>query len=41
MTAEEVRDSALFVAGALDEKMGGPSEELTPSAVAAHASTGK
>jgi Protein of unknown function (DUF1549)/Protein of unknown function (DUF1553)/Planctomycete cytochrome C len=32
MTAEEVRDSALFVAGALDEKMGGPSEELTPSA---------
>ena len=32
MSAEEVRDSALFVAGALDEKMGGPSEELTPSA---------
>jgi len=32
MTAEEVRDSALFAAGALDEKMGGPSEELTPSA---------
>jgi cytochrome c553/mono/diheme cytochrome c family protein len=32
MTAEEVRDSALFVAGALDEKMGGPSEELSPSA---------
>ena len=32
MTAEEVRDSALFVAGQLDEKMGGPSEELTPSA---------
>jgi cytochrome c553 len=32
MMAEEVRDSALFVAGALDEKMGGPSEELTPSA---------
>ena len=32
MTAEEVRDAALFVAGALDEKMGGPSEELTPSA---------
>jgi mono/diheme cytochrome c family protein len=31
MTAEELRDSALFVAGALDEKMGGPSEELTPS----------
>ncbi len=32
MTAEEVRDSALFVAGTLDDKMGGPSEELTPSA---------
>ena len=32
MAAEEVRDSALFVAGQLDEKMGGPSEELTPSA---------
>jgi cytochrome c553 len=32
MTAEEVRDAALFVAGALDEKVGGPSEELTPSA---------
>lgn len=32
MTAEELRDSALFVAGVLDEKMGGPSEELTPSA---------
>jgi hypothetical protein len=32
MAAEEVRDSALFVAGALDDKMGGPSEELTPSA---------
>jgi hypothetical protein len=32
MTAEEVRDSALFVAGVLDEKLGGPSEELTPSA---------
>jgi hypothetical protein len=32
MTAEEVRDSMLSVAGALDEKMGGPSEELTPSA---------
>ena len=30
MTAEELRDSALFVAGVLDEKMGGPSEELTP-----------
>ena len=32
MTAEEVRDAALFVAGSLDDKMGGPSEELTPSA---------
>jgi hypothetical protein len=32
LTAEEVRDSTLFAAGALDEKMGGPSEELTPSA---------
>jgi len=31
MTAEELRDSALFVAGVLDDKMGGPSEELTPS----------
>jgi cytochrome c553 len=32
MTAEELRDSMLAAAGALDEKMGGPSEELTPSA---------
>ena len=32
MTAEEVRDASLFVAGTLDMKMGGPSEELTPSA---------
>jgi cytochrome c553 len=32
LSAEEVRDSALFVAGALDDKMGGPSEELTSSA---------
>ena len=32
MTAEEVRDSALFIAGALDDRMGGPSEELTPAA---------
>jgi hypothetical protein len=32
MTAEELRDSALFVAGGLDEKRGGPSEELTPTA---------
>src|SRR5262249_14924640 len=32
MTAEEVRDSSLFVAGALDDKMGGPSEDLIASA---------
>lgn len=32
LSAEEVRDSALFVAGALDDKMGGPSEELTSAA---------
>jgi cytochrome c553 len=32
MTAEELRDAMLYVAGALDEKVGGPSEELTPSA---------
>ncbi len=30
MTAEQVRDSLLFVAGALDTKMGGPSAPLTP-----------
>jgi mono/diheme cytochrome c family protein len=30
MTAEQVRDSLLFVAGALDTKMGGPSIPLTP-----------
>jgi len=30
MTAEQIRDSALFVSGALDEKMAGPSEKLTP-----------
>jgi mono/diheme cytochrome c family protein len=30
MTAEEVRDSLLFVAGALDPKAGGPSTPLTP-----------
>jgi hypothetical protein len=30
MTAEEVRDSLLFVAGRLDTKMGGPSAQLTP-----------
>ena len=28
--AEEIRDSMLFVSGALNEKAGGPSEELTP-----------
>jgi len=31
MTAEQVRDSLLAISGALDEKMGGPSELLTPS----------
>ena len=31
MTAEELRDSTLFVAGVLEHKMGGPSEDLTPS----------
>jgi mono/diheme cytochrome c family protein len=30
MTAEQIRDSVLFVAGALDEKSGGPSAPLTP-----------
>jgi hypothetical protein len=30
MTAEQVRDSLLFVAGGLDTKMGGPSAQLTP-----------
>jgi hypothetical protein len=30
MTAEQIRDSVLFVAGALDSKIGGPSEQLTP-----------
>jgi mono/diheme cytochrome c family protein len=30
MTAEQIRDSLLFVAGALDPKMGGPSAPLTP-----------
>jgi hypothetical protein len=29
LTAEEIRDSLLFVAGALDEKLGGPPEELS------------
>ncbi len=32
LTAEEVRDSALSVSGALDLRMGGPSEKLTPYA---------
>jgi mono/diheme cytochrome c family protein len=31
MTAEQIRDSVLFVSGALDSKVGGPSEELTPA----------
>ena len=31
MTAEQIRDSLLFVSGALDTKMGGPSAPLTPS----------
>jgi hypothetical protein len=30
MTAEQIRDSVLFAAGALDEKVGGPSAPLTP-----------
>jgi mono/diheme cytochrome c family protein len=30
MTAEEIRDSLLFVSGALDTKIGGPSAPLTP-----------
>jgi hypothetical protein len=30
MTAEQIRDSVLFVSGALDLTMGGPSEPLTP-----------
>jgi uncharacterized protein DUF1549/uncharacterized protein DUF1553/cytochrome c len=30
MTAEQIRDSILFVSGALDTKQGGPSEDLTP-----------
>ena len=33
LTAEEIRDATLLVAGTLDEKLGGPSEELTPSAM--------
>ncbi|MGH9142092.1 MAG: DUF1553 domain-containing protein, partial [Vicinamibacterales bacterium] len=31
MTAEQIRDSLLFVSGALDIKMGGPSTALSPS----------
>jgi cytochrome c553 len=31
MTAEQIRDSMLFVSGALDSKIGGPSSELTPA----------
>src|SRR5436190_5436613 len=31
MTAEQIRDSVLFVSGALDPKIGGPSAPLTPS----------
>ncbi len=30
MTAEQIRDSVLFVSGSLDAKMGGPSAPLTP-----------
>src|SRR5262245_4932825 len=32
MSAEQIRDSVLFVSGALDEKIGGPSVSLTPLA---------
>jgi hypothetical protein len=31
LTAEQLRDSILLVSGALDEKVGGPSGELTPA----------
>ncbi len=31
MTAEQIRDSLLFVSGSLDDKMGGPSTALSPS----------
>jgi Protein of unknown function (DUF1553)/Protein of unknown function (DUF1549)/Planctomycete cytochrome C len=31
LSAEQIRDSMLFVAGALDEKIGGPSSDLTPT----------
>ncbi len=30
MTAEQIRDSVLFVSGALDGRLGGPSQALTP-----------
>ena len=30
LSAEQIRDCALFVAGALDTRIGGPSEKLTP-----------
>ena len=33
LSAEEIRDAALSVSGSLDEKAGGPSEELTPTSV--------
>jgi hypothetical protein len=32
LSAEQIRDGVLFVSGALDTKLGGPSIELTPSA---------
>jgi hypothetical protein len=32
LSAEQIRDAVLFVSGTLDPKVGGPSEELTPSA---------
>jgi mono/diheme cytochrome c family protein len=32
LSAEQIRDSVLFVSGALDQKMGGPSIALTPAA---------
>jgi cytochrome c553 len=31
LDAEQIRDSMLFISGALDTKMGGPSAELTPA----------
>ena len=30
MSAEQIRDSVLYVSGALDERLGGPSQALTP-----------